>query len=249
LCKLVEELNDYLDIHRVPDYCPNGLQVEGAQEVSKIITGVTASLEFLQAAVKSNADAVLVHHGYFWKGDEPVIVGPLYRRLHTLMTHDMSLITYHLPLDLHPDIGNNHCFGQLMGVDKMQTFEAGGVPGLGWQGEFNTPVSADELAMKLEAILDRTPLHIAGSSKPIRRVAWCTGAAQDYIVDAALSGVDAYITGEVSERTTHLARELGLHFYAAGHHATERYGIQALGQFVAERYAIEVEFIDINNPV
>ncbi len=249
LYQLVDDLNIYLNIADITDYCPNGLQVAGRPEIKKIVTGVTASLALLEAAQAADADCVLVHHGYFWKGDSPCLVGPMYERIRTLIQNNISLIAYHLPLDLHPEVGNNYCFGELLDIAHTSTFAIGGVAGLGWIGELSSPVSAEQLNERLSDLCARTPLHISGSERPLQRIAWCTGAAQDGITEAALAGADAFISGEISERTVHLARELGIHYFAAGHHATERYGIQALGAMIAEKYPVCVEFIDIDNPV
>lgn len=248
LSDLVSDLNRFLDIEAVRDYCPNGLQVSGREKVMRCVVGVTACQELLEKAASCNADAILVHHGYFWKGDSAVITGPLYQRLRCLIHHEMSLIAYHLPLDLHPELGNNKCFGDLMGFEKTLTFTLAGVADLGWMGKCSDPMSGQELSDKIEKVLGRVPFHVSIDSE-IHTVAWCTGAAQDGIIEAARQGADAFITGEVSERTVHMARELGLHFFAAGHHATERYGIKALGEYVSKQYNIDVEFIDIDNPV
>ncbi len=251
----MERLNDitthlasFLNVASFQDYCPNGLQVEGRFDVNKIVTGVTACQSLLDAAVAREADAILVHHGYFWRGDDPVIKGPMKRRLQLLLQHDISLLAYHLPLDAHPDIGNNALLAKALGINILGEFDVG-QPGLGWLGELNKPVTSEAFSAHINTALQRNPLCIDGSKAPLKKIAWCTGAAQDFITAAAQAGADAFITGEVSERTVHLARELGIAFYAAGHHATERFGIQALGEHLQQQFAVDCEFIDIDNPV
>ncbi len=244
---LVRYLDEQLQASRFRDYCPNGLQVEGKARIRRIVTGVTASQALLDAAVAARADLVLVHHGYFWKGENPTLVGMRRRRLATLLNHDINLLAYHLPLDCHPLWGNNAQLGLRLGVvvAPPTTFDQ-----LLWQGELPQAVTLAELGARLTAVLERQPLLCdGGHDRPLRRLAWCTGAAQDEIEQAALLGADCFISGEVSERTVHQARELGIHFIAAGHHATERYGVQALGQHLAEQFGLEVQFIDIDNPV
>ena len=239
-------LNQYLDVARYRDYCPNGLQVEGRAEVRMIVTGVTASLALLRAAFGRGADAVLVHHGYFWRGEDPRITGTRRERITLLLKHDLSLFAFHLPLDAHAEIGNN-----IQLAHKLELPYAGrfGEQDLGAHGEFGEPVTLGELARRCAERLGRAPLIIGDETKRVRRVAWCTGAAQGYLEDAVRLGVDAYISGEISEQTVHLARESGVAFLAAGHHATERYGVQALGEHLAARFGIAHEFVDIANPV
>lgn len=242
--ELEKKLNEELKTESFQDYAPNGLQVEGKREVNIIVTGVTACQALLDRAVEQNADAVLVHHGYFWK-NEPVVVCDMKRqRLKTLLTHDINLYAYHLPLDAHPSLGNN---AQLADLLEIKTI--GMIDPLVPYGEFEVPADAIHVKEILEKKLQRPVLH-CGDSGPvyIKRIAWCTGGGQGYLQKAAEFGVDAFITGEVSEQTIHIAREMGVHFYAAGHHATERYGIQALGAWLAKRYLLEVIFIDVLNP-
>lgn len=239
-------LDQYLDVSRFRDYCPNGLQVEGGAEVRKLVTGVTASLELLQAAAKARADAVLVHHGYFWRGEDPRIVGARRSRIALLLEHDINLFAFHLPLDAHPQVGNNAALARELGFSMSGRF---GEQDLGAHGEIHEPVTLDALAAHIEARLKRKPLVIGDASRRVRRIAWCTGAAQGYLENAVRLGVDAYLSGEISEQTVHLARESGVAFIAAGHHATERYGVQALGAHLAERFGLEHRFIDIDNPV
>lgn len=246
----INELVDYtgqiLQIERFRDYCPNGLQVEGRSEVRKIVSGVTASMALLEAAHAAKADMVLVHHGYFWRNEDARVVGIKRARLKFLLEHDMSLVAYHLPLDAHAELGNNVQLGRVMGVAID-----------GWAGEtsivahgtLQSAMSLKGLGEHLNHVLHREPLLIGDLDKPIKRIAWCTGAAQDYLEHALNLDVDAFISGEVSEQTVHLARESGVAYIAAGHHATERYGVQALGEHLANRFNLEHCFVDIDNPV
>ncbi|MFC1603137.1 Nif3-like dinuclear metal center hexameric protein [Pseudomonadota bacterium] len=237
--------NELLDIDSFQDYCPNGLQVDaGRSEVRKIVTGVTASQALIDAAVDAKADLLLVHHGYFWKGEPEPLIGIKGRRIRTLMQAGISLLAYHLPLDAHPQLGNNRQLAEQLGFSTAVPAEEG----LIWQADLEQPLDATEFAVRIAKTLGQQPMHISIGDKPIQRIGWCSGGAQDYIESAAELGLDAFITGEISERTVHLARELGIHFYAAGHHATERFGVQALGEHLAEYYKLEHQFIDIPNP-
>ncbi len=247
---LVAHTDRLLAVDAFADYCPNGLQVQGRPEVHTLIGGVSACQALLDAAVDLRADAVLVHHGYFWKGEDPCIVGMKHRRLATLLRHDLSLIAYHLPLDAHPELGNNAQLARVL--DLTVTGIAGGngrTPGLVVLGEPAKPASGEAFAAHLATRLNREPLYVAGADAPIRRLAWCTGAAQSSIEVALAAGADAFLTGEASEQTVHFARENGLHFFAAGHHATERYGVQALGAHLAQCFDLRFRFVDIDNPV
>lgn len=237
-------LNQFLNVSAFQDYAPNGLQVEGREEVKRIVTGVTACQALLDAAAAQQADAVLVHHGYFWKNEPAVVRGMKRRRLKTLLVNDINLYGYHLPLDAHPEVGNNALLGAGLNAAALGEIE----PLLPY-GELCEPTSGDGLRQRLETLLARPVLH-SGDNAPavIKRVAWCTGGGQGFIEQAASFGVDAFITGEVSEKTIHVAREMGLHFYAAGHHATERAGIRALGEWLARRHGFDVTFVDIPNP-
>ncbi len=240
LCHFCDE---YLSIDDFSDYCPNGLQVEGRPNVQHLVSGVTASLELIDAAIELNADAILVHHGYFWKGEAQPIVGFKGNRIRQLMQNDLSLLAYHLPLDAHPTVGNNAQLAQLM--DWLVT----GQDELIWTGELAEPTSVDEVLDELGERLDSNPMLIYGGERPVRRLAWCTGAAQSYIEKASALGVDLFVSGEISEPTVHFAREMDIHYIAAGHHATERYGVQALGDLLANRFSIQHTYIDIDNPV
>lgn len=237
-------VNQQLSTATFSDYAPNGLQVEGREEIKKIVTGVTACQALLDEAVRLEADAVLVHHGYFWKSEAPVIKGMKRNRLKTLLANDINLYGWHLPLDAHPELGNNAQLAKMFGIDVKGEV----MPLVPW-GELKEAVTGQQLAERIREVLGRQPLH-CGDNAPglIRRVAWCSGGGQGFIDAAASFGVDAFITGEVSEQTIHSAREQGLHFFAAGHHATERGGIKALGEWLAEDHGLDVTFIDIANP-
>jgi dinuclear metal center YbgI/SA1388 family protein len=249
LQELVAYTNRLLDIHSIRDYCPNGLQVEGRGEVHTLVAGVSASRDLIEAARERDADALLVHHGYFWKGEDATITGLKYQRIKTLIDSGISLLAYHLPLDLHAEYGNNVQLASKLGFEIEGAFGQPGGPDIGLYGVVPAEMSGGELASQIESALGRVPLHIAGSDRPIRRVGWCTGAAQGYIEQAVSLGLDAYLTGEVSEQTVHIARESGIHFFGAGHHATERYGAQALGQHLSEHFSLDYHFVDIDNPV
>ncbi|MES2538104.1 MAG: Nif3-like dinuclear metal center hexameric protein [Pseudomonadota bacterium] len=237
-----------LDITRFPDFCPNGLQVEGRIRIKKLVSGVTASLALLEAAVAAGADAVLVHHGYFWRGEDARIVGPKHKRLKLLLAHDLNLYAYHLPLDMHPDLGNNAQLAKRLGLVADARFAENG---LGWSGAVADPAvkTVGDLAQLIEVRLGRAPLVIGDPAQLLGRIGWCTGAAQNYLADAIAAGATTYLSGEISEPTVHLARETGTTYMACGHHATERYGVQALGNHLAEQFGIQHQFIDIANPV
>jgi len=243
-------LNDLLQVGKFRDYCPNGLQVEGRRKIERIATGVTASLALLEAALEWGADAVLVHHGYFWKNESAPITGQKYRRLRTLLSNDLNLFAYHLPLDAHPELGNNVQLGQRFGwiVDR-RVGGSGLDTDLICMATLSMPVSLEGLTAQVARTLNREPLVIGEPDREIRRVAWCTGGAQGYFDAAIAAGADVYLSGEISEPTTHLARESGVAYIAAGHHATERYGVQAVGAHLADAFDLRHLFIDIDNPV
>lgn len=245
---LVEAIEQFLNVNAISDYCPNGLQVEGKAQIKRIVSGVTASQALIDAAIELQADAILVHHGYFWKGEEQPIVGMKQRRIKALLANDINLLAYHLPLDVHPEVGNNVQLAQRLGLTVTGPLEPGNPRNVGLIGELDTPLSASEFAARIAAALDRTPL-VVDHQQPIKRVAWCTGAAQGYIQHAITAGADAFITGEVSENTFHSAQENNISFFAAGHHATERYGVQALGAWLAERFNLEHHYVECPNPV
>jgi dinuclear metal center YbgI/SA1388 family protein len=228
------------------DYCPNGLQVEGDRPVRRLASGVTASAALLDQALAWGADAVLVHHGWFWRGEDPRLVGMKGQRVRTLTRAGLGLLAYHLPLDAHPEFGNNRQLAEVLGLCEPRATDRCG--GILWQGRLPRPMTVPELSAHIAASLGRAPVQVQGQAGPIDQVAWCTGAAQDYIEQAAALGVDAYLSGEISEQTTHQARELGLDYFALGHHASERYGVRALGGHLAVRFALDHRFIDIDNP-
>ena len=243
---LTTYLTQILQPERFNDYCPNGLQVEGRREVRKIVTGVTASMALIDAAISRQADVILVHHGYFWRGESQAIVGMKKRRIQALLAQDISLMAYHLPLDAHPEFGNNVMLGQQLGLritrwlDDKQMLAVSDLP---------QAMTLRELCAFVQTKLDRTPQLIGQAERLIRTVAWCTGAAQHYIAQAIEANVDVYISGEISEQTVHAVRESNTAYIAAGHHATERYGVAALGAHLAEKWGISHEFIEIENPV
>ena len=231
------------------DYCPNGIQVEGKGEVKKVATGVTASRALIEAAIVDEADLILVHHGYFWKGEEETITGLKKARIQLLLSKDISLCAYHLPLDAHPRLGNNAQLAKILGIIQRAPLDKAKKHPLLFSGNLSVHQSFSLFEAFLQSKLGQKPISIEGRSKKIKSIAWCSGAAQGFIEQAVESGVDAYLTGEVSEQTVHIARESGIHFFAAGHHATERYGVQAVGEYLAKEHSISHKFIDIPNPV
>jgi len=247
---LLNELRDYnaslLQTGLFKDYCPNGVQVEGRADVLRIATGVTASQYVLDAALEWGADAILVHHGYFWRNEDATITGIKKRRIARLLCEDVSLLAYHLPLDAHPELGNNAQLGKLLGLIDQGRF---GEQNIAWLGSLAQPQSLAQFSRQIEQGLQRAPQIIGDGVKPVHKVAWCSGGAQGYFEAAIAQGVDAYITGEISEQNYHLAQESGVAFIAAGHHATERLGIQALGAHLAAHFGLEHRFFDQANPV
>lgn len=234
-----------LDTGRFRDYGPNGLQVEGKPEVRKIISGVTASLALIDAAIAAQADAILVHHGLFWKGQDGRITGWLKARLEKLLAHQVNLFAYHLPLDAHPEFGNNAQFGAKLKLVPDGRF---GEQDLGFIGGPAQPLTLAALTALLQFRVGRPPVVVEGDGRPLRRIAWCTGGAQGYFEAAIAAGADAYITGEISEPQAHYARETGVAFLACGHHASERFGAPAVAAQVAQHFGLQHEFIDIENP-
>ncbi|BBL33885.1 GTP cyclohydrolase 1 type 2 [Nitrosomonas stercoris] len=239
-------LNDLLNIQQFQDYCPNGLQIEGKTSIQMLVSGVTASQDLIQAALDLHADAIIVHHGYFWRGENACLRGIKYQRIATLIKHNINLYAYHLPLDAHAKLGNNTLLGQKLGITEEGRF---GEYDIAAFGSFPEPINLQTLDGLLSSTLNRPPLIIGDPLKTIQRVAWCTGAAQSYFEAAIQQGVDAFITGEISEQNVHTARETGVAFVSAGHHATERYGIQALGEHITKKFSITHHFVDIDNPV
>ena len=243
-------LNELLKPELVKDFCPNGLQIQGRETINKVVTGVTATQALIDKAIAENADAIVVHHGYFWKNESYVIRGMKHKRIKTLLEHDINLFAYHLPLDIHPELGNNAQLAKLLNIEVTGPLELGNPYSVAIQGQFKQPLAAHILAENISDVLNRQCLHIAPeSNKEIKTIAWCSGGGQNYIELAAEQGIDAFLSGEVSEQTTHIAREMNIHFFAAGHHATERYGAKALAQHLTNKLSIHAQFIDIDNPV
>jgi dinuclear metal center YbgI/SA1388 family protein len=244
--ELTRYLEDLLEPGRFRDYCPNGLQVEGRPEVSRLIAGVSATQQLLDAAVDDAADTLLVHHGWFWRGEDGRVTGIRKIRLQTLLRHDINLYAFHLPLDSHPELGNNVQLARRLDWIPDGRF---GEQDLGWLGHLTVPMPARELAERVALTLQRPPLLLGDGERLVRRVAWCSGGAQGMFEQAIALGVDLYLTGEAAEPSTHLAGESGVAYLAAGHHASERYGVMALAAHLAERFALDCRFVDLDNPV
>lgn len=247
--ELLAYIDETLEPDRFKDYCPNGLQVEGKAHIETLVSGVTASEALLQVAIDAGADAVLVHHGYFWRGEDPRVISMKQRRLKLLLQHDINLIAYHLPLDAHQTLGNNAQLADKLDIEIDGRISGTGEPAIGLCGCLSEPRSLSDFARHITQRLGREPMVVAGHERPITTIGWCSGAAQTYLQQAADLGLDAFLSGEISEPTVHMARELGIHYIAAGHHATERYGVQALGEALAAHFKIRHHFIDIDNPV
>jgi dinuclear metal center YbgI/SA1388 family protein len=246
---LETHLNSLLKPEQIKDFCPNGLQIQGSDEIHKIVTGVTATQALIEQAIHEKADALVVHHGFFWKNESYVIRGMKHKRIKALIENNISLFAYHLPLDIHPELGNNAQLAQLFEINNVQPLEVGNPLSVAVRGELSHHISGDELSNRITQQLSRKCLHITPESdKKIKTVAWCSGGGQGYIELAAEQGIDAFISGEVSEQTTHVAREMDIHFFAAGHHATERYGAKALAKHLENELSIPSLFIDIDNP-
>lgn len=248
LTEITDYTNDYLHVSNFNDYCPNGLQVQGKMQISKIASAVTASLAVIQQAAQWGADCLLVHHGYFWKNESAVIVGMKQQRLKALLASDMSLLAYHLPLDAHPEVGNNAQIAQklnILNVEPLQKFSKNSV---GNVGLLETRMEINQFVAQCSQLLKREVIHINTGPEKVQRIAWCTGGAQHMISDAVESDADVYLTGEISEQTVHIARECGIHFIAAGHHATERYGVQALAEHLVQKFGLQARFFDEINP-
>ena len=244
---LTRYLDELLKPETFKDYCPNGLQVEGRSQITRVICGVTANQALLDLAVTERADAILVHHGWFWRGESGAVTGIKRNRLKTLLSHDINLYAYHLPLDAHPTLGNNAGLAQAAGWRQTGVF---GEQNLGCIGEPAAGSTVASLTVDLGRALGRAPLVLAESAdQPVRRLAWCTGGAQSYFEAAINAGADAFVTGEVSEPMVHLARETGVAYFAAGHHATERFGVQALGVEIAAHFGVAVDYVEVDSPV
>jgi len=248
LTQLIDYSTQLLSSDKIKDYCPNGLQVEVNPQVKKIVTGVTACQALIEAAHREKADTLLVHHGYFWKNEAAPLVGLKARRIRSLFEYQINLIAWHLPLDMHLEYGNNIQLANICGFENPQPLDLKNP--LLWHSQLDKTLSPLELTQRLTEKLNRPPLHIAGGKTEIKHLFWCTGGAQNMIEQAIMAGADAYISGEISESTTHIAREAGIHYFAAGHHATERYGVIALGNHLKQQFTdLEVIHIDIDNPV
>ena len=242
---MASHLHELLEVDRFKDYGPNGLQVEGRQRISKLVTGVTASLALIEAAIEAQADAILVHHGLFWRGQDACVRGWMRKRLGALLGQDVNLLAYHLPLDAHASLGNNAQWGQRLGLLADARF---GDQGLGFIADAPAGASLASLSAKLRLGLGREPVVVGEPERGLRRVAWCSGGAQSYFEAAIAAGADVFLTGEISEPQAHLARECGVAYVACGHHASERYGVQALGEHLAARWGLTHEFLDLPNP-
>ena len=244
--ELLAAWDELLQPARFKDYGPNGLQVEGRSEVSHIVSGVTASLALIDAAIAEGADAIFVHHGLFWRGQDGCITGWMRQRVARLLQHEINLFAYHLPLDAHPELGNNAQLGARLGLRVQGNF---GEQMLGCWGDLDVPLnSVDALAQQLQSLCGRAVVVVDAKPGPLRRVGWCSGGAQGYFEAAIAAGVDVFVTGEISEPQAHYARECGVSFIACGHHASERYGAPAVADFVAQRLGLRHSFIDIDNP-
>ena len=247
---IVEYLHQFLKVDEFNDYCPNGLQVEGKPEIKHIVAGVTASQALIDSAIEQKADAILVHHGFFWKGENETITGIKQKRIKALLAADINLLAYHLPLDAHSDVGNNAQLAKKLDIEVTGTESVNGIKNLFWKGELEQSLSADELKNRLLWVLGREALCIESTSNQrISSIGWCSGGAQGYIQTAADLKLDAYLSGEVSEQTYHQAKELDIHYFTAGHHATERYGVQALVAHLQEKFDISYQYVEIDNPV
>ncbi len=249
LTQLSELLQSTLKPHLFNDYCPNGLQVEGRAHIKRVVTGVTACQALIDKAIELQADAVLVHHGFFWKNENPCVIGIKQKRLKALLAHDISLFAYHLPLDAHHELGNNVQLAKKLGLGMTEALYPDNPKQVGNIAILDEAMLATDFASLCERVLGQKSIHIVGFNPLIKRIGFCTGAAQGFIEQAVLMGCDAYLSGEISEPTVHVARETGIHYFGAGHHATERYGVQAVGEFLAAKLGIEHVFVDIENPV
>ena len=245
---LLEAFDGLLQPGRFKDFGPNGLQVEGKDKVARIVSGVTASRALIEAAIAQGADAILVHHGLFWRGQDGRVTGWMKQRLALLLAHDINLFAYHLPLDAHPELGNNAQLAKQLGLRATGLFGDQALGSLGEHTDGDSFANATVLAAHVERVLGHPVVLVGPGTRSITRIAWCTGGAQDYFEDAIAAGADAFITGEISEPQAHYARECGVAFLACGHHATERYGAPAVAAHVAAQFGVEHRFIDIDNP-
>tara|TARA_B110000967_G_scaffold32777_1_gene31405 strand:+ start:1439 stop:2179 length:741 start_codon:yes stop_codon:yes gene_type:complete len=235
--------NDYLDVKKFKDYGPNGLQIEGKSSINKIVSGVSANLDLIEKAVDEKADAIFVHHGLFWDNETKHLVGAKRKKIALLLEHDINLFGFHLPLDDHPEVGNNVELGRLLGISNINPVE----DSLLWQGELN--INLSKFSKLIEEKLDRVPQIFGRQNGEIKKIAWCTGGAQGYIDDALQLNIDLYLSGEVSEKTPAVAKENNITYISAGHHATERYGVQAFCKHLSSEFNLQHKYIEIYNPV
>ncbi|KAA8735482.1 Nif3-like dinuclear metal center hexameric protein [Acinetobacter qingfengensis] len=249
LQQLIQWCDQTLQSAQFKDYCPNGLQIEGKQEVQYLVSSVTASLQAVEAALDLKADALIVHHGYFWKGEPSPLTGLKGKRIKQLLQADISLIAYHLPLDAHPQLGNNAALAALLGIKITGALDPSESHPIGNVGTLAQPLSSEQFVKLLTDKLGQVPIHIDTHKSVIKKIGFCTGAAQDFLYKAATLTCDAYLSGEISERTFHEAHEYGLDYFAAGHHATERFGIQHLGKALAKQFDLQYDYIELNNPI
>jgi len=243
---VLELLDQELRPELTRDYCPNGLQVEGSQTVNKLVSGVTACQALIDCAVEAQADAILVHHGFFWRGEDSRLIGMKAARVRALMQHDINLFAYHLPMDLHPTMGNNAGLGRVMGVEAFGMLDPSDHSMPVFVGDAASRTTATDIAASLELNLGRSVTLVGEGA--VSSIGWCTGGGQGYIDAAADAGCDLFVSGEMSEQTVHVARERGIAFIAAGHHATERFGPQSIGQWLGAQLGIDHQFVDINSP-
>ena len=249
LNEIIQWCDHTLKSHEFKDYAPNGLQIEGEAEVNKILCAVTASQDAIEAAIEQGANLLLVHHGYFWKGERYPITGMRGKRIKRLIQHDISLLAYHLPLDSHPTLGNNASIADLLELENIEALDPSERHPIGNIGYLKQPMSATDFKHYVSTRLKFDVTHLAAEKASIQKIGYCTGGAQDFIVKAAEQNCDAYISGEVSERTFYEAKELNVHYYACGHHATERFGVQRLGKAISEQFNIEYSYFELNNPI
>lgn len=245
---LLDACTELLQPARFKDYGPNGLQVEGSDTIRHVVSGVTASRALIEAAIDAKADAIFVHHGLFWRGQDGTVTGWMKQRLQLLLAHNINVLAYHLPLDAHPELGNNAQLGKRLGLQVQGTLGDQDLVLWGPAANGQSFANAQALADVVSHALGRAPVVVQTPAREIRKVAWCTGGAQGYFDAAIAAGVDAFITGEISEPQAHLARETGVAFLACGHHATERYGAPAAAAHVAAQLGITHQFIEIDNP-
>ncbi|WP_343128385.1 Nif3-like dinuclear metal center hexameric protein [Buchnera aphidicola (Kurisakia onigurumii)] len=237
-------INKKLNSEKIKDYCPNGLQIEGTSEINNIICGVTASQELIDIGIKNNVDAIIVHHGYFWKNEKKIIRGIMKNRIKSILDNNINLYSWHLPLDIHEKLGNNVQIAKKLNINIKGNI----LPYVLW-GEFDSYITGTELFHRIKSKYCRTPLHFDQKFKKIKKIAWCSGKGQSFFHDAINFKIDAYITGEVSEETMHIAKENKVHFFSSGHHATECDGIKKLGLWLSKNFDLNVQFINLNNPV